>query len=154
MKTSLTLFVIITLISNTFLFSQEGQESPNIVEIRYGTSFGNCSGYCIQEISFKDGILQKTLTPHRNKELEPSKCYLDYTGFPELSAKVDLDRFEKLEVTIGCPDCKEEGAEWVHIITSDGFNKKVTYSFRQEPGPVVPYIDELRRYYEKLADCD
>ena len=147
----LLLFIGLQLILSSF--SKCPQEST-IVEVRYGSSFGKCSGFCIQEVSFKKGTATKTLIPHRDKSLTARKCSRDYEEFESLTSKIDMKAFNEMEVTIGCPDCKDEGAEWVQVITTDGIQKKVTYSFGQEPEAFAPFIAELRSYYEEIGMCD
>lgn len=151
MQISSILIFFLSISTNT-IEANLSQDSE-IIEIRFGTSFGKCSGYCIQEISFKDGIAEKTLTPHRDKSLKPTKCSLEYTNFNVLAARINVGVFNELEEVIGCPDCDDGGAEWVQIFTSDGIRKKVTYSYDNEPVALKLYIDELREYFEQVGEC-
>lgn len=145
--------VIISTSIDPTINSNSNQDSK-ITEIRFGTSFGNCSGYCIQEVLFKEGVVEKTLIPHRDKSLKPARCQVEYGGFHDLSKKVNLSKFKELEVTIGCPDCADGGAEWVQIFTLDGLHKKVTYHYSKEPEAIKPFIAELREYYELIGVCE
>lgn len=153
MKTISIIFLLAATFINPADFQSNHQESE-ITEIRFGTSFGMCSGYCIQEVTFKDGLVEKTLIPHREKSLEVKKCSKDYLGFADLTSKIAIEPFKELEVTIGCPDCSDAGAEWVQIFTSDGIHKKVTYDYGKEPDAIKPYIEELRKQYDQIGECE
>ena len=130
--------------------SQEGE----IIEVRFGTSFGKCSGYCIQEVALTNNQVAKKLIPHRDKSLEVKTCNQDFSKFEKLVSLIDMEAFDQLEVTIGCPDCADGGAEWIQIITSEGYDKKVTYSYNKAPSMSEPFIDILRGEYEKMKECE
>ncbi|MEM6735752.1 MAG: hypothetical protein AAF620_06760 [Bacteroidota bacterium] len=129
-------------------------QDSKITEIRFGTSFGMCAGYCIQEVSFTRDKVEKTLIPHRDKSMDVKKCSLNYEGFEMLAVSIDLEAIKKLEATIGCPDCADGGAEWIQIFTNDGLPKKVTYSYNDEPEAVKPFIENLREVFDKLGKCE
>ncbi len=147
--------LIFSFIPTIFHFSASDQnQEAVIIEIRFGTSFGKCSGYCIQEVTFTEKNVNKKLIPHRDKSLDVKTCNQDFSEFNTLASLVDIESFDQLEVTIGCPDCADGGAEWVQVFTSEGYDKKVTYSYNKEPEAMTPYISILREYYESIGQCD
>lgn len=131
----------------------EEVKSSDIIKIEFGTSFGMCAGYCTQTLTITDGQVSKTVIPRMNQNLKEKTCIADFTGFVELASKVNTNTFMSLDETIGCPDCADGGAEWVEITTPAG-SKKVTYEFRKEPKEVASIIDELRKQYDLLGECD
>ncbi|MEM0940408.1 MAG: hypothetical protein AAF600_09630 [Bacteroidota bacterium] len=153
MKVSAILFFSI-ITSFCILKKPFANQDSKITEIRFGTSFGMCAGYCIQEVSFTRDKVEKTLIPHRDKSMEVKKCSRNYEDFKILAMSIDLEAIKKLEVTIGCPDCADGGAEWIQIFTADDLPKKVTYSYNHEPEAIKPFIEDLRKVFDKLGMCE
>lgn len=148
------------LISLAFVFlaavvsnCKEELQTSDIQKIEYGTSFGMCAGYCVQKLTITEGKVFKTVIPRVNQNLEEKICQKEYAGFQSLLSKIDQSAFMSLEETIGCPDCADGGAEWIEITTLQG-SKKVTYEFGNEPEAVRSFINELRKYYDQLGECN
>lgn len=148
-----TLSLAILFLSVMTTKCSEDQIVPEITEIKFGTSFGMCFGYCIQEVVFVPGSITKTLTPQRNPKLKEKACSLKFSEFESLVSKIDFAGFSSLEEQIGCPDCADGGAEWIEIISKEG-SKRVTYEFGKEPKEVKSIIGELRKYYDSLGECE
>ncbi|WP_436515174.1 hypothetical protein [Ekhidna sp. To15] len=146
---SLTFVLISILVSNC----QEEVQSSDIQKITFGTSFGMCAGYCTQTLELSDGQAIKTVIPRVNPELEERSCEKSIELFESISSKINLPDFYLLEETIGCPDCADGGAEWIEITTPNG-SKKVTYEFGKEPNSVKSFINDLRKLYDELGECD
>ena len=123
------------------------------LKIEYGTSFGECMGYCKRDISIapdkivftKSGWADSVITRH---------CDQDLSGddFKALTGKIDLRDFKDLDEVIGCPDCADGGAEWIRIVTPD-LDKKVTFEYGNEPDKVKPFIRILRDYLISFENC-
>lgn len=149
MKTIFTLITILTMASHC----NNKMETTGITKIEFGTSFGNCLGYCIQMSTYTDGQVTKKLSPSRSQGIAPKECSKKWSGFHLITSKIDMIAFNDLEETIGCPDCADGGAEWIQIFTSDG-SKKVTYEYGKEPAVVEPFISELRKQFNSLGECE
>jgi hypothetical protein len=148
-------YITITLVMMAALTAcndHENEHPEGIQSISYGTSFGECLGYCRKSI---------TVTP---SEIEFTKKGWDLDGqLPDSSFQqtfnqeewnvlithIDLESFLALDTVIGCPDCADGGAEWVEI-TFDGEPYKVTFEYKNAPGAMAPYIDSLRSYMERF----
>lgn len=151
MKTTAIITLLIAMMAKK---CEDTSPNTDIIEIRYGTSFGMCMGFCQQEVRFtNDGLVQKKLTPRPNQELKEKTCEKPYSGFQALASKIDFDTFYSLDETIGCPDCADGGAEWIEIITVER-TKKVTFELQHEPLKVQSFIADLRRSYKELGACD
>jgi len=148
-----TLFVSILFILSMINKCDDTDQKLTVKEIRYGTSFGMCFGYCYKEIVFTSDQVKKILIPQRDKELKEKSCNEDYDDFEKLVSNIDLKSFSELPETIGCPDCADGGAEWIEIITPEG-SKKVTYEFGNDPSEVSSFIGELKSYFKSLGECD
>ncbi len=126
-------------------------DSSNIIYIEYGTSFGNCVGYCrkICDITIDGVDYTKS-----GATVETRKCFqpIVYTDFEVLIGMVDLKAFTHLDDRIGCPDCADGGAEWIRIGTPSSV-KEVIYEYGKEPDAVKPYIGILRDYLKSIENC-
>jgi heat shock protein HslJ len=105
-----------------------------VLSIQSGTSFGECLGYCWQEVTLTEGgvtLRQRgwdlAIYPERSiwQPLAPGLWHR-LTNLQEISLLQDL------EDRIGCPDCADGGAEWLEIETT-GSSKRVTYEHGSPP---------------------
>lgn len=122
--------------------------------ISYGTSFGNCEGYCIKEIHIQENMVNFQKTAHNNKSTYPDfACDDIFPGFEGLKSEISLNDFCKMAGTIGCPDCTDQGAEWVEI--SNGAHAlRVTFEHNNAPGEFINFIENLRFYLQRMeASC-
>ena len=116
--------------------------------ISYGTSFGECLGYCIRsivitgnEIRFeKSGWEIDGSLPDVNESIP-----MDTTSWTNLLSDIDFEAFFQLDTIIGCPDCTDGGAEWIEIKKEGGIHR-VTFEYMNEPNTVKGYIENLRNY--------
>jgi hypothetical protein len=122
--------------------------SNDIEYVKYGTSFGECLGYCKNDITVTNTTidfnkrgwdLEGLLPEMSNTESVDAK----YTT--ELIDKINFDSFLELDSIIGCPDCADGGAEWIEI-RSKGISHKVIFEYRNEPSETKEYIGYLRTY--------
>lgn len=128
-----------------------------ITRIARGTSFGQCSGYCItgmvitgdsvvyREIGIPDPEARQII-PERNVTFK-----LEENEWEELVALVDLDAWESLPETIGCPDCADEGAEVVEV-DYDSTRKSARFSYGQDPPGLERLLERLREIQETALE--
>ena len=147
--------VFLLLLSTVFLSCVKEENttiSTEVVSINYGTSFGECIGYCNNNITVTDTnvLLEKkgwsniVTLPEVTETTVVTAAVLQ-----ELFEKVDFDAFLNLEEVIGCPDCADGGAEWVEIITEDQ-SYKVTYEYFNEPEVLKELAAALRELNASL----
>ena len=121
MKKAVALFFLKTLV-----FGQE------IIEFKTGTSFGECLGYCLSELTINANNADYTL--YGWDENDP--VYLpvaindtiDSIVWGDLNTQFNFEIFMNLDSIIGCPDCADGGAEWFEIATNDTV-KRVTIEY-------------------------
>lgn len=121
-----------------------------IKQISYGTSFGECIGYCKHNLNIKKGSITyncsgwidtlQTIT--RTETIPDSVWNLVSTG-------LKINEFMDLPEVIGCPDCADGGAEWLEIELNGGTKHKVTFEYNHEPQALKFYIPFLRQLMEK-----
>lgn len=112
-------------------------------ELEYGTSFGECVGYCITEVYLSDDeltIVQKTWVD--NQEIVHDRK-LSSEEQRTIIQGIDEQKFLTLDEVIGCPDCADGGSEWLEL-TVDGQRKRVTFEYMSDIDGIIPTIKILR----------
>jgi hypothetical protein len=124
--------------------------------VAYGTSVGECMGYCKQSVNISE---QKLICKKEgwNSEgalqpIEQSKNNTS-TDWAILVEKIDIDSFLQLPSVIGCPDCADGGAEWIEIKLGS-VTHKVVFEYGNEPETVKAYISLLRANLGAFATVD
>lgn len=121
------------------------QQSDYIV---YGTSFGECLGYCIRSITITDNVIKFEKSGWEIDGSLPDvkeSVPLDTASWNNLVSDIDFNAFFQLDSIIGCPDCADGGAEWIEI-RKDGNVHRSTFEYMNEPEAVKEYIAILRDY--------
>lgn len=110
--------------------------------ISFGTSFGECGGYCITEFEVSERSVQRTRRSWEegSTAFPPVRTGLEFRPgtLDSLWAQVDVETFMALPERIGCPDCADGGAEWIELSYPSG-RKSVTI----ELGADIPEIAGL-----------
>jgi hypothetical protein len=144
-KNIISIFIIVLTLAKPI----EGYGQTKILLIKHGISFGMCEGYCYNEATYsKSKIIKFSKAWIKGKETEqPDKndtTKITDTIWSELTKSINLKKFYKLPVVIGCPDCTDGGQEWLEIVT----NKK-TYKVEIEYGAE---INELKKIFNILRN--
>ncbi|CAF2537175.1 unnamed protein product [Rotaria sp. Silwood2] len=118
-------------------------ETKNIQSISSGLSFGMCRGYCQQSINVTSNPLRIVATKEANfvqKPYPPIRQPFPFSSnqWEELISLLNVNVFEALGDTVGCPDCADGGAEWIQVNWTEG-SKRVTF----ENGRAIKGIEEL-----------
>ena len=141
------------LILTSLLFGQD------IIQIKTGTSFGECFGYCLSELN----IIGTDADYFLNSWIEDDSVYqpvaisdtVGSTIWEDLNTQLNFEIFMSLDSIIGCPDCADVGAEWFEIATNDTI-KRVTIEYGDSLDGLNNYIDLLRsvRYsFQEIQAC-
>ena len=141
----------ILILSELILNSCSNDQSENrITQIKYGTSFGMCMGYCKHDILLKSDTItyvcsgwSDTLQSIIRTELE------NPTIWDSVSGNLTIKDFFELPQTIGCPDCTDGGAEWLEIELADGRTHKLIYEYGNEPALLKNSVAILRKLMSK-----
>lgn len=116
MKKLIVVLVVLLLVLSCSRDKSPSAPSGMAPVICYGTSFGECLGYCQRDMVIQNGLVLFT-----KSSWQPG--YPDLTIARELTTKewsqllknIDWPEFQKLPDIIGCPDCTDGGAEWIEI---------------------------------------
>ena len=124
----------------------------NVLELTSGTSFGMCAGYCLTELIVGDSSVQLTERSWPHTDLQPRVRSLDLSPAEgeRIRGLIDVDDFERLEGTHGCPDCADGGAEWIQIRTEEGETIRVTFEFGDVLGPIADLQAAIRTQRERF----
>jgi hypothetical protein len=140
MKPFLFICFLITSVFSACRVQDEVIQKEEILLIKHGYTFGRCVGYCNKETTFSQ-VQVRHIQYNRDTLKNPPKISekkILAEDFKALCTSVDLTAFLQMEERIGCPDCADQGAEYVEIVTSKQ-TKRVTF----EPGKPVPILDSL-----------
>lgn len=127
-----------------------------IMSVQYGTSFGECDGYCINSIDINETeIIFTSSSWDKNDDLTDIQIKLEITkeSWELLTQEIDFLAFRNMEEVIGCPDCDDSGSEWVKIV-NDGISHKVTFEYHNVPEKIEDLVEELRFYFDKFAEYE
>jgi hypothetical protein len=122
----------------------------NIAQINYGTSFGECIGYCKHDMALKPELISYKCASWDTaiQAIEHSEK-LDLSTWDSLKTNLNTKDFFDLPTTIGCPDCVDGGAEWVEILLNSGEVHKVTFEYNNEPVLLKNSVFKLRKLLGK-----
>lgn len=122
--------------------------------VSYGTSFGMCIDYCNQSIAIETNKV--TFTKIKNgPNPDPKTCQkvIDNEQFKTLTGDIDINKFNKLDEVIGCPDCADGGAEWVEV-EQDGKKKRVTFEYGKAPKELKEAVVKFKELKSSFTDCN
>ena len=154
MKTFFKIAVIVSLTISLFSCTTDDEMltyNTDIVSIEYGTSFGQCLGYCNRNIIISGTEVQfqasgQTITGNLPDLTIPGE--ITVKEWESLVKTINLLIFRNMEEVIGCPDCADGGAEWIEI-TTDEISHKIVFEFDNAPEEVENLIEELREILEQ-----
>ena len=153
MKTKLLLIGL--MIVGVGFTSCKKDKTEAVEEIGYGTSFGMCVGYCLNEVTIiNSGKI--TLTKRANGINPSTKTCIKTIDESEVSTLKDLvntNEFAKLPEVIGCPDCADGGAECISLRV-EGKVKKVTFEHGKAPNELKELVQRLKGIKESFEGCN
>jgi heat shock protein HslJ len=129
---------------------------PTDLTIRGGTSFGECLGYCREELEWR-GTTVSLVRSGWNRDEFPERSVTrpaDENDWLRTVALDDIEALARLGAVIGCPDCADGGAEWIEIDGPEG-RTRVTYEYGRPPAGIATLAARLADWREELrAELD
>lgn len=146
MKTILLFTVLLSIYSCSK--SDETTETRKIINVRYGTSFGECMSYCTRNIEVTPGSISYTATSW-NAEEQPISCMheITNTAWDSIYPTIDIDTYFAMDSVYDCPDCADGGTEWIEIELDNRRSKKVIFEFGNTPTPLSATIATLKNTF-------
>lgn len=152
MLKSLSLFLLSLFILACSTMDGPGLEPletmSDIDTIRYGSFFGECMGYCTEElivtsdsiVRIKDNLWDDAVIPDTQRMVHSEKTW------DSLCTLVD-NQFFALDSTIGCPDCVDGGGEWFEVTLKSGKQHKTTFEFGSAPVEIKAVTEHFRNLF-------
>ncbi len=117
--------------------------------IRHGIFFGECAGYCVSKIEVSGSeVIYKARYSGPSRESPPPertrRASITADAWNQLLSSVQESEFLKLNDRYGCPDCADQGGEWIEIRFADGKAKKVTFDYNRPPKEVLDIVKKLQ----------
>ena len=113
------------------------------VSITTGSSFGECLGYCFQEVTFRGIFAFYVMRDSRTGQTRSGKTRLDLQESGELVQALDMEALQALPGVIGCPDCADGGAEWIEV-EGEGGKQRVVFEYGSDLATIQPLLDAAR----------
>jgi hypothetical protein len=153
-KPSIALLALCSLFLLSNFQCEKETDYGEVQYLSYGTSFGECLGYCVREVVVSGWITFTKSGWEVDGALPDSSCSLTFirSPLPDYLEEIDQDAFLALDETLGCPDCADGGAEWLEL----GFReqvKRVTFEYMNEPEELQDIILSMRELMESFNDC-
>lgn len=127
--------------------SNASNHEPDSVEVRFGSSSGECFGYCRSEFELHPWGLECTrigwdtaVYPEQHQVVPIAKGV--YQTILEAVDTTSLWK-EFNQVTIGCPDCADGGSCWL-VVRRDGVSKYLNYDCIGGAGKHRSFVDLVR----------
>lgn len=143
------MFLVALLISCT----KESGNDSELIRIESGTSFGFCVGYCAHQVDVTSQMTTYVRSGTRVDTLPEVSCELRTKPdvWKDLESLVD-DAFFALDSVIGCPDCFDQGAEFISVTTS---SRSYTVTFDPSLEEMIhPLVERLRLLRETAIESD
>ena len=145
--TMMRLFLLLSLM----VFAVKGEQ---ITAIATGTGFSSCTGYCYTSVY----INASKITTSQTSKLNPSEYpeiqqeySIDSSEFDDLVELVgNIQSWKAVDSPIGCPDCNNQGLEWIDIYTDEQPKYGVTFEYQQtipDYGSLVDRVRTIREQY-------
>jgi hypothetical protein len=145
----------------TFLFiACERDTSPSAPSagmpiVSYGTSFGECIGYCNRQVVLSKGLAVFTKSGWLPDEALPDVQLAEELPASEWSSilqAIDWDEFQQQPERIGCPDCADGGAEWIEIEYETDVKKRVTFEYGKSIKGHEKLLEHLRVIFQRMNE--
>ncbi len=150
------LIFLIMLVSTLACDKQESMDPNMVTEIVSGTKYGFCIGYCTHEFTMRKGqTIYRQSGPAFTNEVEPKVCEVSLADqtWSDLTSFVD-DQFFMLDSVYGCPDCVDQGAEFIKVVTpSRSHMITIDPSLDQEIHVLVEALRAERQRIVNEEDC-
>ncbi|WP_421893070.1 hypothetical protein [Marinoscillum sp.] len=119
-------------------------------DIRYGTSFGECIGYCVRETTLNgQQITVQAISRDDDKATKTKVAELSKAEALAIRSGIDVRQFQELPATIGCPDCADGGAEWLEM-QINGESVRVTFEYGADIDGIKAGVLRLRELTHEM----
>jgi hypothetical protein len=143
----LKLFLLVAIVAVTI-------NGESVISITTGTGFNSCTGYCYNSVQINASTIVVLKTSKTNPTENPAiqQYYSsDSSTFDELVELVgNIQIWKTVDSPIGCPDCNNQGLEWIDVYTDEQPKYGVTFEYNSTiPGfeSLVSSLRAIRQEY-------
>ena len=147
---------VVLLVSIVALSCQDDNPTKPVssLVVRNGTSYGECAGYCKQELTI-DGtqavlVRQDLRDPQNNPDITVTVT-ITQGEWSALVKRIDDEAIAKLPDVLGCPDCADGGAEWI-VVERNGQRHSVMFEAGMRIEPIAELLDAVRVIRRQLNE--
>lgn len=126
------------------------EEGQAVTLIQYGTSFGECVGYCKTTLIINSSELVYSKSTWSN-EPPAKEGLLSFSSsqWLALTDAIDFAELKNLDATIGCPDCGDGGTEWVEI-KKGSETKRIIFEYGENIPELADLLILLRQHAQSI----
>ena len=124
---------------------QKVNECVDLFQIEYGSSFGECFGFCERKIKFTSAGI---LSTHKRSQGNLSICTYEPVQpkiYDSLINSFDFKEFKQFDDYLGCGDCADGGDEYLVISKNSKEKKRISGTYGYE----VACVQELLNYFRQ-----
>jgi hypothetical protein len=128
-------------------------ESRASLHIRTGVYFGDCIGYCREEMSLTPSGVKYVKSAFPSDPSQPDIIIeqpIDDRDWNALVRGLDRAAFRGLPRKIGDPDAADQGGEWVEISEAEK-TKRVDFVLDAEVREINPFLEKLRALRKEIS---
>lgn len=131
---------------------------PGDGTLAWGVSFGECIGYCWEEVRITRHEARVVMKGWNGTRL-PDRTFegpVDAATWNVLRRLVSSSGMKGLRNVYGCPDCTDGGAEWVEL-EADGSTKQVKFEYGDPPSELralVAYVRAMRSRWPARGEVE
>ena len=135
-------------------FEQSSSVDGQISAISFGSSFGECLGYCSDALRITGETtvyVAKSNLPGTDSPDLTAEQETDQDVWMGLMNTINLEQYNKLPEVIGCPDCYDQGAEWIEVTYNDNI-QRLDIEFGAEIPEleaILPTLRSMREAFKK-----
>ena len=143
--------------------------NEGVIDVAYGTSYGMCIGYCVKQIRITGGKVDfsaegwyftkgpdvqatnsntgQSFAVGSSKQVPMKPVHttllLSSSEQQELRRLMRDARVDDLPDRIGCPDCRDQGAEWIEVVDKSFKNRRITFEKGAPPSQLKELVSWL-----------
>ncbi len=117
--------------------------------IRFGSSFGECAGYCWYECELRPSELRRLRRAWQIGEgdtidypTQRQVLLVSPARYAQVLAALDTTAFWKMPTRIGCPDCSDGGACWIELEVN-GRTRRIDYDCHEDLGAIGGFEQQV-----------
>lgn len=150
--------LILVAFAGVCVLSCRGEElsmpaSQASLRIRTGVYFGECIGYCREEMIITPSGIKYVKSAFPSDPSQPDIIIeqpIDVRDWNELMQSLDLAAFRRLPRRIGDPDAADRGGEWVEI-SEAAQTKRVDFVLDAKVREISPFLEKLRALRKEIS---